>query len=214
MSALRTSLALLCLAAATAAAAEPRDQPDAVALARAGNLVALHAFGRPALAPLLAAYRDGDRPARTTILLALGSQNVKSAEAATILAADVDGADTFFQQLHRYALQVVDPEVRSSDLYAQVTAEGVALDEALGRFMYSTITATYAPCDERLENARRWVADLASADPQLRYAAIVSLRLTVGATHGYHPWADDAARRPAVSAWREWLRTLEHTCRG
>src|SRR5262249_17323073 len=152
----------------------------------------------PALAPLVAAYRDADRPARTAILLALGSLNVKSAEATAALAGDVDGADTFFQQLHRYALQVVDPEVYAADLYTQVAAEGVALDPDLGHFMYSTLSATYAPCDERLQHARRWITDLASADPQARYAAIVSLRLATGATHGYHPWAADAARTPAV----------------
>jgi hypothetical protein len=208
----RTSLAILCLGALGAAPASAREL-DAVALARAGRLVELQAIGRPALAPLVAAYRDGDRPARTAILIALGSLNVKSAEATDALASDVDGADTFFQQLHRYALQVVDPEVYSPDLYTQVTAEGTALDPDLGRFMYSTLSATYAPCDDRLEHARRWIADLAAADPQARYAAIVSLRLTTGATHGYHPWADDAARGPAVAAWREWLRTLERACR-
>ena len=209
MPAIRILLVLLCFVVPA-----PAAKPDAVALARAGRLVELQAVGRPALAPLLAAYRDGDRPERTAILVALGSLNVKSAEATAALAPDVDGADTFFQQLHRYALQVVDPDVQSTDLYTQVTAEGIALDPDLGRFMYSTLSATYAPCDDRLEHARRWIADLAVADPQARYAAIVSLRLTTGATHGYHPWADDAARTPAVAAWREWLRTLERTCRG
>lgn len=209
MPATRILVAFLCLAVPAVAA-----EPDPVTLARAGRLVELQAIGRPAVAPLVAAYRDGDRIERGTMLVALGSLNVKSVDATAALAPDVDGADTFFQQLHRYALQVVDPEVYGADLYAQVTAEGVALDPELGRFMHSTLSATYAPCDDRLAHARRWVADLAAADARARYAAIVSLRLTTGATHGYHPWADDAARRPAVAVWREWLRTLERACRG
>jgi hypothetical protein len=214
----RTSLVILCLSVLGRSVLGPTAvsarELDAVALARAGRLTELQAIGRPAVAPLVAAYRDGDRPARTAILVALGSLNVKSAEATAALSADVDGADTFFQQLHRYALQAVDPEVYGADLYTQVSEEGVPLDPELGRFMYSTLSATYSPCDERLEHARRWVADLASADPRARYAAIVSLRLLIGATHGYHPWAGDAARGPAVAAWREWLRALERTCRG
>src|SRR5436853_492998 len=186
---------------------------DPLALARAGRYADLATLGAAAVPSLLAAYPTADRETRTAILLALGTLNIKSPAATTTLNADVDGEDSAFQDLHRYALQVVDPAVRSPDLFAQVTDEGVALDPALGSFMYATLLTAYDACDERLRRARRWVADLGDGDAKTRYAAIVSLRIMTGASHAYHPWAPDAVRTKPLAAWRAWLRRLERSCR-
>jgi len=187
---------------------------DPIELARAGRYTELTEVGAAAVPPLLDAYPTADRETRTTILLALGSLNIKSAAAKATLDTDVDGEDSFFQDLHRYALAVVDPAVRSTDLHELVTAEGVPLDPELGRFMYATLVTTYDECDERIAHARRYVAGLASIDRQARYAAIVSLRIMTGASHAYHPWAPDAARAEPLRAWHRWLRRLEQSCRG
>jgi len=186
---------------------------DALARARAGRYGDLAAEGSAVLPSLLDAYPTADRETRSAILLALGALDVKSPAATTVLRADVDGEDSAFQDLHRYALQVVDPAVRSTNLFEQVTDEGVALDPALGTFMYATLLTAYDACDERLGRARRWIADLAAEDPKTRYAAIVSLRIMTGASHAYHPWAADAARAQPLAAWRSWLRKLERSCR-
>ena len=194
-------------APAFASAADPLE------LARAGRYIELASVGGAALVPLLSTYPTADRETRTIILLALGSLNIKSAAAKAILDTDVDSEDSSFQDLHRYALAVVDPAVRSTDLHELVTAEGVPLDPELGRFMYATLVTTYDQCDARVEHARRYVAGLAAADPKARYAAIVSLRIMTGASHAYHPWATDAARAEPLRAWRRWLRRLEQSCR-
>lgn len=186
---------------------------DPLALARAGRYADLATLGTAAVPPLLAAYPTADRDTRSAVLLALGSLNVKSPAATAILDADVDGEDSTFQDLHRYALQVVDPAVRSTDLFEQVTAEGVALDPELGSAMYATLVISDARCADRLAHARRYVAGLDARDPTARYAAIVSLRLLTGASHAYHPWASDAARARPVAAWRTWLGRLERSCR-
>ena len=200
-------LLLLSLPALAPAAA------DSLGLARAGRYADLAAVGVGALPPLLDAYPTADRETRTAILLALGSLNVKSPAAKTVLDADVDGEASAFQDLHRYALQVVDPAVRSTDLYAQVTAGGITLDPELARGMYATLLVTYDDCDQRLAHARRYVDGLAAADPAARYAAIVSLRIMTGASHAYHPWAADGARAEPLRVWRQWLRRLERACR-
>ncbi len=187
---------------------------DPLTLARDGRYADLAALGTPAVPALLAAYPTSDRETRSAILLALGSINVKSAAATTVLNADVDGEDSRFQDLHRYALQVVDPAVRSTDLFEQVAGEGVPLDPELGRYMHATLSTAYADCDDRLARARRYVAELATNHPPARYAAIVSLRIMTGASHAYHPWASDAARAKPLETWRAWLRRLERTCRG
>jgi hypothetical protein len=187
---------------------------DPLGLARDGRYADVAALGAAALPPLLAAYPTSDRETRSAILLALGSMNVKSAAATTVLHADVDGEDSRFQDLHRYALQVVDPAVRSTDLFEQVAGEGVPLDPELASYMHATFSTAYDDCDDRLARARRWVADLGAADPRDRYAAIVSLRIATGASHAYHPWASDAARAKPLGSWRAWLRRLEQTCRG
>jgi hypothetical protein len=186
---------------------------DPLALARAGRYADLATLGAAAVPSLLAAYPTADRDTRTAILLALGTLNIKSPAATTTLNADVDGEDSAFQDLHRYALQVVDPAVRSPDLFEQVTAEGVALDPELGGYMYATLGISYEQCADRLAHARRYVAALADRDPKARYAAIVSLRILTGATHAYHPWASDAARHRSLDAWGAWLRQLERSCR-
>ena len=188
----------------------PGDDP--LTLAREGRYADLAALGAAAVPPLLAVYPTADRETRSAILLALGSLNVKSPAATEVLDADVDGEDSAFQDLHRYALQVVDPAVRSTDLFEQVTGEGIALDAELGRFMYTTRLVSDDECTERVEHARRYVAALAADDPKARYAAIVSLRILTGASHAYHPWASDAARRKPLEAWRTWLRRLERSC--
>ncbi len=206
----RTSIALLLLLVPALALAAG----DPVALARAARYDEIAARGVTALAPLLDAYPTSDRETRAAILLAIGSMNVKSTAAKTVLDADVDGEDSTFQDLHRYALQAVDPEIRSTDLYAQVVAEGVALDPELGRGMYATLLTTYDDCDARLSHARHYVDGLAASDPKARYAAIVSLRILTGASHAYHPWASAGAREDALRTWHRWLRRLEHACRG
>jgi len=185
---------------------------DPLALARAGRYADLASMGAAALPPLLDAYPTADRETKSAILLALGALDVKSPAATTVLRTDVDGEDSAFQDLHRYALQVVDPAVRSTNLFEQVTDEGIALDPALGSFMYATLLTAYDACAERLGRARRWVDDLAGDDPKTRYAAIVSLRIMTGATHAYHPWATDGARAQPLAAWRAWLRRLERSC--
>jgi hypothetical protein len=186
---------------------------DPLALARAGRYGDLATQGAAAVPPLLAVYPTADRETRTAVLLALGSLNIKSPAATTTLNADVDGEDSAFQDLHRYALQVVDPAIRSADLFEQVTAEGVALDPELGGYMYATLGISYEQCADRLAHARRYVAALDARDPKARYAAIVSLRILTGASRTYHPWAPDAARRRPLDAWRAWLRQLERSCR-
>lgn len=190
-----------------------RAAADPVALARAGRYAELAALGTAALPALLDAYPTADHETRIAILLALGSLNVKSPAAKAALDADVDGEDSTFQDLHRYALQVVDPAIRSPDLHAQVTAGGVALDPELAGGMYATLLVSDDDCPERLAHARRYVDGLAAADPTARYAAIVSLRIMTGASHAYHPWAPDAARAEPLRAWRQWLRRLERSCR-
>jgi hypothetical protein len=186
---------------------------DPLALARAGRYGDLASIGAAALPPLLEAYPTADRETKSAILLALGALDVKSPAATTVLRADVDGEDSAFQDLHRYALQVVDPAVRSTDLFTQVTDEGVALDPALDSFMYATLLTAYDACEERLRRARPWIDDLSADDPKTRYAAIVSLRIMTGASHAYHPWATAAARAQPVATWRAWLRRLERSCR-
>jgi hypothetical protein len=185
---------------------------DPLILAREGRYADLATLGAAAVPPLLAVYPTADRETRSAVLLALGSLNIKSPAATAVLDADVDGEDSAFQDLHRYALQVVDPAVRSTDLFEQVTGEGITLDAELGRFMYATLLVSYDQCGERLEHTRRYVAGLAAGDPKARYAAIVSLRILTGASHAYHPWASDAARRKPLEAWRAWLRRLERSC--
>ena len=187
---------------------------DPLVLARAGRYTELAALGAAAVPPLLAAYPTADRETRSAILLALGSLNVKSPAATTVLNADVDGEDSAFQDLHRYALQVVDPAVRSADLFEQVSSEGIALDPELAGVMYATLLVSYEQCPERLAHARRYVAGLGARDPKTRYASIVSLRILTGASHAYHPMAGDAARRRPLDAWGAWLRRLERSCRG
>jgi hypothetical protein len=204
----RLAIVLGCLLPSVALATDP------LALARAGRYADVATLGGPALPPLLAAYPTGDRETRSAILLALGSLNIKSPAAVAVLNADVDGEDSAFQDLHRYALQVVDPAVRSANLFEQVTGEGVPLDPELAGFMHATLLTAYDACNDRLPRARRWVDELAAADPRTRYAAIVSLRITTGASHAYHPWASDAARTGPLDAWRAWLRRLERACRG
>ena len=203
----RLVLLVACLLPGEAVAADP------VALARAGRYADVATLGAAALAPLLEAYPTADRETRSAILLALGSMNLKSPVAVAVLNADVDGEDSAFQDLHRYALQAVDPAVRSATLFEQVTGESVPLDPELTGFMRATLRAAYDACDG-LPNARRWVDGLADADSRARYAAIVSLRIATGASHAYHPWASDAARKGPLDAWRAWLRRLERTCRG
>jgi hypothetical protein len=186
---------------------------DPLTLARDGRFTELSTLGASAVPSLLAVYPTADRETRTAVLLALGTLPIKSPAATTTLNADVDGEDSAFQDLHRYALQVVDPAVRSPDLFEQVTAEGVALDPELGGYMYATLGISYEQCADRLAHARRYVAALADRDPKARYAAIVSLRILTGATHAYHPWASDAARHRSLDAWGAWLRQLERSCR-
>jgi hypothetical protein len=202
----RLAIILLPLLPILAPAADP------LGLARAGRYTDLAAVGAAALPPLLDAYPTADRETRTAILFALGSLNIKSPAAKTVLDTDVDGEDSSFQDLHRYALAVVDPAIRSADLHELVTAEGIALDPEIGRFMYATLVTTYEECDARVAHARRYVAGLAAADPKARYAAIVSLRIMTGASHAYHPLATDAAREEPLRAWRRWLRRLEQSC--
>ena len=204
----RLVLVLGCLVSTTALAADP------LGLARAGRYVDLAALGAAALPPLLETYPTADRETRSAILLALGALNVKSPAAVAVLNTDVDGEDSAFQDLHRYALQVVDPAVRSANLFEQVTGEGVPLDPELSGFMYATLLTAYDACDDRLPRTRRWIDGLADADPRVRYAAIVALRITTGASHAYHPWARDGARKGPLDAWRAWLRRLERACRG
>lgn len=197
----------LALAPHVAGAADPVD------LARREQYGALAAMGAAALPPMLTAYPAADRETRSAILLALGSLNVKSAAAKAVLDIDVAGESSRFQDLHRYALAVVDPAVRSARLFEQVSAEGVPLDPELGRFMHATLSIAYGDCNERVARARRYVADLADPDPTIRYAGIVSLRILTGAAHAYHPWAPDRARSESLRAWRRWLRRLERSCR-
>jgi hypothetical protein len=206
--AFRFTLVVACLLPGSVVSADP------LALARAGRYADVATLGAAALPPLLAAYPTADRETRSAILLALGSINVKSPAAVAVLNADVDGEDSAFQDLHRYALQVVDPAVRSAGLFEQVTGEGVSLDAELSGFMAATLSIAYDACDERLPRARRYVDGLADADPRARYTAIVSLRIMTGASHAYHPWASDAARKGPRDAWRAWLRRLEQACRG
>jgi hypothetical protein len=204
----RLTVLLWCLLPGTAGSA------DAVALARAARYADLAKLGVAALPALLETYPGSDRETRSAILLALGSMNVKSPAAVAVLNADVDGEDSAFQDLHRYALQVVDPAVRSATLFEQVTGEGVVLDPELAGFMYATLQTAYDACDDRLPRARRYVAGLGDADPRTRHAAIVSLRIMTGASHAYHPWASDPSRKGPLDAWRAWLSRLERACRG
>jgi hypothetical protein len=208
MHAARVGLVVTLALSALARAADP------LVLARDGRYPDVAALGTAAVPALLAAYPTSDRETRSAILLALGSINVKSPAATTVLNADVDGEDSRFQDLHRYALQVVDPAVRSRDLFEQVVGEGVALDPELASYMHATLSTAYDDCDDRLARARRWVTELAATDSRARYAAIVSLRILTGASHAYHPWASDAARAKPLESWRAWLRRLERTCRG
>jgi len=187
---------------------------DPVALARSERYGEIAALGGSALPELLTAYAAADRDTRSAILLALGSLGMKSEAAKAVLDIDVSGESSRFQDLHRYALAVVDPAVRSQTLFEQVRAEGVPLDPDLGRFMHATLAIAYGDCDERVARARRHVRDLDDADPSVRYAAIVSLRIMTGGTHTYHPWASNHGRAQPMRAWRGWLRLLEHSCRG
>jgi hypothetical protein len=205
-------LALLLLARPGSAA--DVDPALVLKLAREGHYLALKSRGADVLTPLLRAYPLADRDTRTAILLALGSLNVKSSEAADVLRPDVDGADTEFQRIHRYALQAVDPEVRSAELAMQVALEGVALDDDLRSPMTSTFAATYMPCATKLARCRGWVDELAADDVERRYGAIVSLRLLTGDSHGFNPWADQASRAAARHDWARWLRVLERACAG
>src|SRR5215468_4747634 len=135
---LRTSLARLVAALPLLLPAVARSA-DPLELARSERYAELAHVGAAALQPLLDAYPTADRETRSAILLALGTLNVKSSAATAVLNTDVDGEDSRFQDLHRYALQVVDPAVRSTDLFEQVTGEGVPLDPELGRSMYATL---------------------------------------------------------------------------
>jgi hypothetical protein len=193
-------------------AADDLDPALVLKLAREGRYVLLKSYGAGVLPPLLGAYPGADRETRTAILLALGSLNVKSSEAADVLRPDVDGADTRFQQIHRYALQAVDPDVRSAELAMQVALEGVALDDDLRTPMTSTFAATYMPCATKLARCRGWIDELAADDVDRGYAAIVSLRLLTGDSHGFNPWADGASRAAARRDWARWLRALERSC--
>lgn len=204
---------LIALGVALALGPRVTGATDPVALARSGQYGALAAMGTAALPPLLTAYPVADRKTRSAILLALGSLNIKSAAAKAVLDIDVAGDNSHFQDLHRYALAVVDPAVRSVRLFEQVSAEGVPLDPELGRSLHATLSIAYGDCNERVAKARRYVADLADPDPTVRYAGIVSLRILTGGTHAYHPWAPDRARTEPLRAWRRWLRRLERSCR-
>jgi len=81
-------------------------------------------------------------------------------------------------------------------------------------FLLLSLPATASAADPlALAHARRYVDELAAADPTARYAAIVSLRILTGASHAYHPWAPDAARAEPLRAWQKWLHRLERSCR-
>src|SRR5262245_33649800 len=196
---------LLLLPGSSAVAGSERHAADRpLGLARAERFADLMALGREALAPLLDAYPTADRATRQAILLALGAMNVKSAEARRVIAMDVDGQATSFQQIHRYALQAVDPDVRAAELYRQAEREGVALEARLATPMTSTYAATYGDCGAIVAQCRALVGGLAAADPDGRYAAILGLRLLTGNTLGYHPFAGEAARQAGVEAWARW----------
>jgi hypothetical protein len=195
------------------AAAERRAGERVLVLATAERFADLMALGREALVPLLDAYPTADRATRQAILLALGAMNVKSAEARRVIAMDVDGQTTAFQQIHRYALQAVDPEVRAAELYRQAEREGLALDARLATPMTSTYAATYGDCGATAAQCRDLVAGLAAADPDRRCAAILGLRLLTGNMLGYHPFAGEAARQAGVDAWTRWLARYEQSCR-
>ncbi|MGD1276068.1 MAG: HEAT repeat domain-containing protein [Tepidisphaeraceae bacterium] len=51
----------------------------------------------------------------------------------------------------------------------------------------------------------RLIEDLNDGDPAIRFAAITALQQMTGQTFDYRYYDDDAARRPAVARWRQWL---------
>jgi hypothetical protein len=56
-----------------------------------------------------------------------------------------------------------------------------------------------------IEDAQSLVANLASDDPSIRFAAISALQRLTGETNGYRfdgPWE---SRALAISAWKDWL---------
>lgn len=59
------------------------------------------------------------------------------------------------------------------------------------------------------ESVRQLVADLESDDPAVRFYAIRALRGLVAQDFGYHYWAPDEQREPAVQRWKQWLADRE-----
>jgi hypothetical protein len=51
------------------------------------------------------------------------------------------------------------------------------------------------------------VTDLESDDPAVRFYAIDALKTFTGQTFGYRYYEDDEHRKPAITRWKEWLKS-------
>jgi len=56
---------------------------------------------------------------------------------------------------------------------------------------------------------RQLVKDLDSDDPAVRLFAIQALEKLTGQRYGYEYYADELQRKPALSAWQQWLAQQE-----
>src|SRR6266513_6414462 len=60
-----------------------------------------------------------------------------------------------------------------------------------------------------LKVVRQLVKDLDSDDPAVRLFAIQALEKLTGQRYGYEYYADEVQRKPALSAWQQWLAQQE-----
>ena len=62
-----------------------------------------------------------------------------------------------------------------------------------------------------LHVVRQLVKDLDSDDPAVRLFSIQALEKLTGQRYGYEYFADEIQRKPALSAWQQWLAQQEGT---
>jgi hypothetical protein len=61
-------------------------------------------------------------------------------------------------------------------------------------------------CRHDTKDTPQLVKDLDNDDSAVRFYAIEGLRRLTGNDFGYHFYADEDQRRPAVNRWKQWLK--------
>lgn len=196
-------------ASAGARPAESTVDQAVIAAADAYDFDTLRARGPAVLPDLVALYQErlSDAAARARVASAFYQLGWKSDDAATLLLADVQAADTdeALRVAAQYALgRVSDAPVVVESLLANMRRGETfyVRDKAACALAYDQIHLSEA---QKVLLFEGLIAALADPADDVRKIAIQALAIHTGQMRGFHPAFPPERRQAAIENWQRWL---------